>query len=190
MKKEIPAALQECITFHGHLCPGLTIGYLATQIGMRSMKLKRAADEELVCIAMSDGCAVDAIQYLTGCTLGKGNLIFQDYGKMVFLFLRRTKDNFGNGIRIALKGFPQRKTSSRSKSLSKEEAALSMLKIHKERLFTVQRLKKYPIPEQARIFSSRPCASCAEPTMEPRLRVRDGKLLCPECYHDEYSRGW
>jgi len=190
MKKEIPAALQTCITFHGHLCPGLTIGYLAAQIGMRSMKLKRAADEELVCIAMSDGCAVDAIQHMTGCTLGKGNLIFQDYGKMVFLFLKRTKGNFGSGIRIALKGFPQRKRRSSSKPLTKEEAALSMLTISEEKLFAVRRLKKYPLPEQARIFTSQPCACCAEPTMEPRLRVKDCKLLCPECYHDEYSRGW
>ena len=33
--------------------------------------------------------AVDAIQSLTGCTFGKGNLIHKDYGKSAFTFYRR-----------------------------------------------------------------------------------------------------
>ncbi len=35
-------------------------------------------------------CGVDAIQVLTGCTYGKGNLIHRDLGKMAFSFYRRT----------------------------------------------------------------------------------------------------
>lgn len=190
MINTIPQDMEKCIEFHGHLCPGITIGYLASRIGMKKMRWRRAADEELICIAMSDGCAVDAIQFLTGCTLGKGNLIFQDYGKMVFVFLRRTSESAGNGIRISLRRSPRRKNTGRSKSLSKEEAALSMLRTPTERLFTAQRVKNYPIPERARVFTSRACAACGEFTMEPRMKVREGKLLCPECYPDEYSRGW
>ena len=43
-------------------------------------------------------CAVDAIQYLTGCTFGKGNLIHRNYGKNAFTFVRRSD---GKTIRIA-----------------------------------------------------------------------------------------
>ena len=91
MNKDMPLDLEQCIDFHGHLCPGIIIGYKVAKIAMEKMKFKKARDEEVVCISMTDGCAVDAIQYLTRCTLGKGNLIFQDYGKMVFLFLKRKK---------------------------------------------------------------------------------------------------
>ena len=71
MNKAIPADLEQCIDFHGHLCPGIIIGYRAAKIAMEKVKFKKARDEEVVCIAMTDGCAVDAIQYLTRCTLGK-----------------------------------------------------------------------------------------------------------------------
>lgn len=51
----------------------------------------RDIDEEMVAIVENDSCAVDAIQVLTGCTLGKGNLIFRDYGKQHLYKTRREK---------------------------------------------------------------------------------------------------
>ena len=189
MDKIIPADLAACVDFHGHLCPGLTIGYLASRIGMKKMKWNRASDEELVCIVMSDGCAVDAVQYVTGCTLGKGNLIFQDYGKMVFVFLKRKGRTFEKGVRLSL-NMPAGMKKMRSKNLTKEKVSLSLLTMPEEKLFTIRRLKEYPVPERAHIFSSQTCASCGELTMEPRLTVRDGKFLCRECAPEHYSRGW
>ena len=190
MEQTIPSDLTACIDFHGHLCPGLTIGYLASKIGMKKMKWKRAADEELICVVMSDGCAVDAVQYMTGCTLGKGNLIFQDYGKMVFIFLKRKRGTFEKGLRLSFKAPSSMKRMRRSKHTTKEKVALSLLSMPEENLFTMHRLKKYSVPERARIFSSRKCAQCGELTMEPRLTVHDGKLLCRECAPEGYSRGW
>jgi formylmethanofuran dehydrogenase subunit E len=49
----------------------------------------KSADEEIVAVVETDMCAVDAVQYLMCCTLGKGNLIHKDYGKNVFTFYRR-----------------------------------------------------------------------------------------------------
>ncbi|NOQ85778.1 MAG: formylmethanofuran dehydrogenase, partial [Deltaproteobacteria bacterium] len=60
----MPLDLKECVVFHGHLCPGIIIGYRAAKIAMEKMRIKKARDEEVVCISMTDGCAVDAIQYL------------------------------------------------------------------------------------------------------------------------------
>ncbi len=190
MKQTIPPDLAACIDFHGHLCPGLIIGYLASKIGMKKMKWKRAEDEELICVVMSDGCAVDALQYLTGCTLGKGNLIFQDYGKMVFVFLKRKGGSFEKGLRLSFKMPASMKRMRKSKNITKEKVALSLLTMAEEKLFTTRRLKKYSVPERAKIFSSQKCSSCGELAMEPRLTVQDGKFLCRECAPEEYSRGW
>jgi len=57
----------------------------------------RAEDEELVAITENNACGVDALQYISGCTFGKGNLIFKDYGKQAYtLYSRKT----GQGVRV------------------------------------------------------------------------------------------
>ena len=190
IKKDMPSDLKACIAFHGHLCPGLAIGYAAAKLALEKLQDKKASDEELVCITMTDSCAVDAIQFMTGCTLGKGNLIFRDVGKMVFVFIRRTKRGIAQGVRLSLKPQVMQKRLRSAARKDKEVAALSLLKLSLEKLFNVQMIQSYPLPERARIFPSQPCASCGEPTMEPRLRVEEGKLVCPECVRHNYSRGW
>jgi formylmethanofuran dehydrogenase subunit E len=190
IKKVIPSDLKACIAFHGHLCPGLAIGYAVAKLALEKLRHKRASDEELVCITMTDSCAVDAIQFMTGCTLGKGNLIFQDFGKMVFVFIRRTKRGTTNGVRLSLNRQVMKKRLSAEARKDKKVAALVLLKVSGEKLFNVQRVQNYRLPERARIFPSKPCASCGEPTMEPRLRVEEGELVCPECVKHNYSRGW
>ena len=65
---------------------------------LRELKADRPRDEELVAIVENDSCAVDAIQFITGCTFGKGNLIFRDYGKHVYTFFNRRT---GQGVRIS-----------------------------------------------------------------------------------------
>jgi formylmethanofuran dehydrogenase subunit E len=190
MKYKLPSELAACVNFHGHLCPGLTIGFLAAKLAMEKMRWKRSMDEEMLCIAMSDGCAVDAIQYMTGCTLGKGNLIFKDLGKMVFIFLVRKKGHLGKGIRVSFRIPADWKKPGKKKVSNKEQAALDLLGVSEEKLFSLSMLRNYPMPERARIFPSRPCASCGEATMEPRLKIKDGKLFCLECAPESYSRGW
>ena len=79
----------EAVAFHGHICPGLATGYRAAEIALALLRSGRSEDEELVTIAETDACGVDAIQVLTGCTAGKGNLLFKDHGKHAFTFINR-----------------------------------------------------------------------------------------------------
>ena len=53
----------------------------------------------VVAVTETDMCGVDAIQFLTGCTYGKGNLIHLDYGKMAFSFYSRANQK---AVRIVL----------------------------------------------------------------------------------------
>ncbi len=79
--------VQKVRDFHGHMCPGLAIGIRIAEIALREIG-PHAEDEEVVAVVETDMCGVDAIQVLTGCTFGKGNLIFNDYGKKAFSFYR------------------------------------------------------------------------------------------------------
>jgi formylmethanofuran dehydrogenase subunit E len=90
----------DVIKFHGHVCPGSALGYLAAQAGLRELYSSRSSDVEIVVVVENDTCAVDALQVVTGCTMGKGNLIFHDYGKQAYIFIERKS---GDGVRVSLK---------------------------------------------------------------------------------------
>ena len=74
------ATIDYAIRFHGHQCGGLAIGIQAARLALREVGAP-APDEEIVAVVETDMCAVDAIQALTGCTFGKGNLIHRDWGR-------------------------------------------------------------------------------------------------------------
>ena len=191
----------EVIRFHGHYCAGVTLGYCASKIALQELRAGRDVDEQLIAIVENDACGIDAIQAVTGCTLGKGNLIFRDYGKHVYTFINRVT---GDAIRISLK---DRETDDSQKALQArvregtaspdERQALKRLQQEKmdkmltdppEKYFDVKRVK-VEIPEKARLFGSVKCSKCGEMVAESRARVQSGSFVCIPCF-DEYTRGW
>ncbi|MCX7884197.1 MAG: FmdE family protein [Caloramator sp.] len=168
---------EKCIEFHGHECPGLAIGFRACEIAVEKLNLTFSKDEEIVCITENDACGVDAVQVVTGCTMGKGNLIFKDRGKMAFSFIKR---NTGEGIRVVLK--------PSNKEMSREERKQYILEAPEDDVFEVKPLS-VKLPEKARIFNSIVCEECGETAAEHRIRIQNGKKVCLDCFK-EYTRGW
>jgi formylmethanofuran dehydrogenase subunit E len=184
--------LRDVIQFHGHLCPGLALGYRVAKAALRELKADRPHDEELVAVVENDSCAVDAIQFVTGCTFGKGNLVFRDHGKHVYTFYNRKA---GQGIRISedFRGFEGDQRFSRLKEreqagedVSQErkiylmEKAAAILKAGENDLLSIRSVSSLP-PQEARIRTSLRCALCGEKFMESRGRVRNGKIVCLPC---------
>ena len=91
----------EIVAFHGHSCPGLAVGYRMSRAAMDALSEMRSGDEQLVAIVENDACGVDALQCVTGCTFGKGNLIFRDFGKQVFTLYSRDSRK---GVRVLFHG--------------------------------------------------------------------------------------
>ena len=186
---------KRCEAFHGHVCGGLAIGYVAAKAGLAWLREKRALDEELVAIVETDACCVDAIQVLTGCTFGKGNLIYRDYGKMGFTFFNRRS---GQGVRLAMRQDVFRVNERqielfkkmRSGSITDEEKVQlralgeqrtsEVLDTRAEDLFNLTAVSA-GMPDKAPIEPSKPCAHCGEPTMSSRLVSLDGQMVCREC---------
>lgn len=168
---------RKCVEFHGHECPGLAIGFRACEIAIEKMRLKFSSDEEIVCVTENDACGVDAVQVITGCTMGKGNLIYRDTGKMAFSFFNR-KNN--DSIRIILK--------QSDTKMSREEKQKFILNAPYEDVFDIKK-PQFSLPEQARLFNTIVCENCGEGAPENKIRISGGKMLCLDCYK-EYSRGW
>jgi formylmethanofuran dehydrogenase subunit E len=186
---------QRCAAFHGHICPGLSIGYRAAKAGMAWLAEQRAEDEEVVAVVETDACSADAVQVLTGCTFGKGNFIFRDHGKMVLTILSRKN---GKGVRVSLR--PEafspdaehialiRKVTGGEASPA-EEARFRELHLQRSRdllerpvgdLFELAPAEM-AMPGKARIEPSEPCARCGEPTMPSKMESIDGKKICRGC---------
>jgi formylmethanofuran dehydrogenase subunit E len=81
--------LAETIAFHGHLCPGQVLGARMTIAGCRELGFDRpkSPGKRLVVFVEIDRCATDAIQALTGVSLGKRTLKHLDYGRMAATFV-------------------------------------------------------------------------------------------------------
>ncbi|NTW05305.1 MAG: formylmethanofuran dehydrogenase, partial [Peptococcaceae bacterium] len=91
---------EKTVEFHGHICPGLAIGFRAVSLALEKLDYGRSIDEELVAIVENDACGVDAVQVVSGCTFGKGNFFFRDYGKQVYTFAIR---NTNRAVRVSVK---------------------------------------------------------------------------------------
>jgi formylmethanofuran dehydrogenase subunit E len=164
---------REIVRFHGHQCPGLAIGYRMAMAGIGWLEEQRALDEELVAITENDACGVDALQCVSGCTFGKGNLIFRDWGKQAYtLYSRRTR----RGVRVLYHG------------LGVPEGAKSDRKAHTEWILSASPdsiISLAPVemnePEPARVMESGICRMCGERVMATRLVDPAGKSLCIPC---------
>jgi formylmethanofuran dehydrogenase subunit E len=190
---------KKCVEFHGHLCPGLTIGYRAASAAMAKLEETRAEDEEMVAVVETDACSADAVQVLTGCTFGKGNFIWRDYGKMVLTLLSRKT---GTGVRVSMRpgafsadpqhfGLMQKVMSKKASESEKEQfwaihhkRSLGILEIPEDNLFTIE-TTQMELPPTAKIETSVLCAECGEPTMPSKLEDLEGRKICRGCQNQK-----
>lgn len=190
-----PEVVQKVKEFHGHMCPGLAIGIRAAEIALRDIG-PHAEDEEVVGVVETDMCGVDAIQVLTGCTFGKGNLVFKDYGKKAFSFYRRSD---GKGIRVVAVPKVLSEVDTEREELMAKMRSNTITPAEKKRFEELQILfaqeilgapledlfavKDPPpqVPAPARIHQSIVCQVCGEEVMATRIRLAQGKELCIPC---------
>jgi formylmethanofuran dehydrogenase subunit E len=170
---------ERCIIFHGHECPGLAIGYKVSQAAKEKLLFAFSPDEDIVCVTENDACGVDAVQVLTGCSLGKGNLIYRDTGKQAFSFFNRTN---GKKIRIVFRN------NVMDGNEDWEKLQTFILNAPPDELFDFKE-PFFEAPSNAQILTSIVCEGCGESAPEPKIRLQEGKRLCLDCYQG-YSRGW
>jgi formylmethanofuran dehydrogenase subunit E len=187
--------IDETIAFHGHVCPGLAIGIRAAELALT--QLGRHGEADLVAVVETDMCAVDGIQYLTGCTFGKGNLIHRDYGKTAFSFYDRRSNR---GFRAVIRPEDQSEvtpdlqvlTAKVADGTATDEEGARYRELQRARyefymnadldgLFSVT-APTSPAPRRARILRSLTCEECGETIMESRARLCDGRILCIPCF--------
>ena len=193
--------IKDTIAFHGHFCPGLAIGIRAVELAIRD--LGDPAEVDMVAVAETDMCGVDAIQFLTDCTYGKGNFMHRDYGKMAFSFFDRKTCR---GLRAVLnpdawgdvgremgelttldglgKGTPEIRERITDLRAQMRERYMTM---DLGDMFLVEKLTCDP-PRPARILESLVCKGCGETVMESRTRRIGGETYCIPCFGQQEQK--
>ena len=190
-----------CVEFHGHECPGLALGFAVAQAGLKWLRAHRSSDEEVVAVVENDACSVDAVQVLTGCTFGKGNLIHLDYGKQVYTFFNRGS---GAAIRFALRPnatpvddrYRELMLRNRDGVVTPEEKR----ELAERRDGIIQAILTGPVdelfavsdpagklPPKALVQKSEICPVCGEPVMPQKMAEINGRRVCRGCASKEVS---
>jgi len=177
--------LEESVRTHGHLCPGQVLGVRLALLGLRLIGISDPKGEDrkkfLVYVEI-DRCATDAIQSVTGASLGKRSLKFFDYGIMAATFLNlETKKAFRVLAREEARELATRYFPEIENKYQRQLRAYQIMP--EEELFQVEEVlvqpSEFDLPGRPRRRVQ--CASCGAWVQDGREVEEDGRLLCRPC---------
>ncbi len=190
---------------HGHYCPGLAMGIMASTYAMHEVMADSDGMEDLLAITETNNCFSDGVQFVTGSSFGNNALIFRDIGKTAFTLTKRD----GKGIRICSRhesriliqeAFPDFQELyekvvaqqhhdpdliARYKK-SALERAFGTLNLPFDKLFTTNHIQA-EIPPYAPVHESVVCSVCGESVMGSRIVKKNGESLCYVCAKAPYN---
>jgi formylmethanofuran dehydrogenase subunit E len=184
--------LEESVKTHGHLCPGQVLGVRMSMLGLILSEIyePRGDDRKNIIVFIEmDRCAADAVQSVTGCSLGHRTMKFMDYGKMAATFVNlRT----GKAVRIIAKEESREKAKAYfPQTENKYQAQLEAYKIMTdEELFDVINVSIEIKPEDmpGRPLKRIQCMNCGEFVQDMRDIFKDGRVLCKPCAEGSYYK--
>ena len=183
--------LNLAVELHGHLAPGIALGLRMSELALSRLNAKRG-DKHLIGISETARCLADAMQAATGCTLGHGNALVENYGKLaITIGDTRTK----KGVRVALKEGANKHSSLMNKWMMRqgklthdEEGELGrQLLDMDENYFLIQHveLNRAQNFEKSRIVT---CSICGELIPQALTIVKNGLVYCNACCGKAYYR--
>jgi len=184
------ALLLEPVRIHGHLCPGQVLGIRMALLGLKETGIEdpKGKDKKgLIVFAEMDRCATDAIQSVTGCSLGQRTLKFMDYGKMAATFL-----NLGTGKAIRIVAREEAREKAKAYFPEIKDKYLCQMEAYKimpdDELFSFESVR-VDIPQKDMPGKPRNrvrCGSCGEYVQDRREVMLNGKALCKACAYGKY----
>jgi formylmethanofuran dehydrogenase subunit E len=175
---------------HGHICAGQVIGVRMAMLGLSLIGIddpKGADRKKLYVLVEIDRCATDAIQSVTGCSLGKRSLRWIDFGIMAATFVNL---DTGKAVRITAREESRELANKYCPEIeNKYQRQLAAYRqMPEEELFTVQEVR-VTLPEcdmPGRPMRRVQCEQCGDWVQDCREVEQDGKILCRACAGQRY----
>jgi len=196
VSSSLSAEFSKVVDFHGCYCLDIAMGFRVAQALVRAMGDELSDMKAVVAYVGTETCAVDAIQKVTGCTLGKRNLYLMKTGKPVYI-LQNTR------TRYAVRAYchywddfdheqlHQLKTAARGQGVETEARKTfqaffdlkmqDILNADESRLFFMKCIEM-DAPRQSGKFHASPCSCCGEYTKDELLERQEGSSVCIECF--------
>lgn len=187
---------QMVINFHGHACCILAIGYRAAKLALSLIGGAPKENEHPVALVETVDCSTDAVQVLTGCTLGGRRLKVKETGKHA---LTLGYPSSGEAARVVLKpGVLSRSgetflelmekvangeaSAEETERFYNDQAGLMeyILNASSGELFDVQKVEPDYMPAGFSFRFTR-CDNCGEEFLRARAYRVGGKTLCATC---------
>lgn len=182
--------LEESARIHGHLCPGQVLGVKMSMLGLKEAGIEDPKGKDrknIIVFVEMDRCATDAVQSVTGCSLGHRTMKFMDYGKMAATFLNLKT---GKSVRVLAKEESRQTAKNLFPAIeNKYEAQLEAYKVMPDNeLFDVMEVHITVRPEDmpGRPLSRIECDACGEQVQDMREVRIDGKIFCRSCAYGGY----
>ncbi|MDO9324441.1 MAG: FmdE family protein [Methanoregula sp.] len=175
---DLDLLLRKATEFHGEFCAGIVLGTRMTVIGMRELGMNPLKKNlGLIVYVETDRCITDAIQAITGCSLGRRTLKFWPYGKFAATYV----DRF-TGIAVRVNVLEKKRTEKTDKEAMKDAARI-LLETPESDLFRIRRVN-LTIPEGDMPgmpkFRAR-CSRCNEMIVDNKEVACEGDVLCGNC---------
>lgn len=192
MMNSFEELLKQSTDVHGHICAGQVIGVRMCLLALSLIDIEdpRGSDrKKLYTLVEIDRCATDAIQSVTGCSLGKRSMKHLDHGVMAATFVNLES---GKSVRITALEEAREHASKYCNNIDNKYARqLEAYKVMPEKeLFRVEHVQ-VDIPEEdlpGRPMRRVQCDMCSEWVQDCRDIQVDGKNLCRGCVDGRYYK--
>ncbi len=188
--KSFEELLEVSTRIHGHICAGQVIGVRMSMLALTLLGIHEPQGvdrKKLYVIVEIDRCATDAIQSVTGCSLGKRSMKWLDHGIMAATFVNLLS---GKAVRItALEEARDLAKGYCSEITDKYARQLEAYKIMPEQeLFRIEPVSLVIPPEDlpGRPLRRVQCESCSDWVQDGRDEISAGKVVCRNCARGRY----
>lgn len=209
--KDLDTCLNKTAGIHGHFCPGIALGVMATVHGLEQVRnsiLHSDGLENLMAIVEINACFADGVQVVSGCTLGNNSLVYSDLGRLAATFAVRGNEH---GVRVRVRPdfrarierlvpefYPlmkkvviDREIDAQAKAAFKHkgtEAAFALIQLPFSEIL-ISETTTPNLPEYAPITDSVVCSECGEMIMATKvLKDADERDLCYVCAGWSYNQ--
>jgi len=170
--------LQKAKEFHGEICAGIVLGTLMTIIGMRELGMHPLEkNRNLIVYVEIDRCIADAIQAITGCSLGHRTLKYRPYGKFAATYV-----DLKTGTAVRVNVLEKKRTEKSGKEAMKDAARI-LLETPEQDLFRIRRVNLTipdgDMPGMPKYHAR--CSRCHEMIVDNKEIIREGTVLCGNC---------
>jgi formylmethanofuran dehydrogenase subunit E len=195
--------LDRAAAFHGHLCGGQAMGVRMALAGLRELRMDDPSKREnLVTFVEAERCIADAIQIVTGCTLGRRNLKLVNIGKFAATFVDISN---GEGVRISSRKDAHASAmrfAERSGWLARGEIIEEFSEPEKRmiiraysgmpesEMFVIEKVRVSVPKKEQRGAHKEPvaCSSCGELIFDQMEIIKQKRILCRSCASGAYYR--